>query len=137
MENTPNSQFGKTSWEHSAPTKVKTSGSSSKSSSKSANRQPLCLRFRKADGLTPTVIAATDEALLTEFSTLNTGESPKDAVVVTLSSILLANVLPKFFLSVTACEGILRRTERRGKTLPAIFQRALEQTMARAEKNDT
>lgn len=30
-------------------------------------------------------------------------------------------------LSATACKGILRRAERRGKTLPTMLRRALEQ----------
>lgn len=74
----------------------------------------------------------TDGALLGEFSMRNIGESPKDAVVCTLSSILQANVPKRFYLSAKACAGILRRAERRGKELPAILKAALEQTIRRA-----
>ena len=35
------------------------------------------------------------------------------------------NVLEKFYLSAKACEGILRRANRRGKTLPPALQEAL------------
>ena len=64
---------------------------------------------------------------------LNTGESPKDAVESTLSQILQANVPERYYLSKTACEGILRRAERRGKELPAMLKEALEQTIIREQ----
>lgn len=114
--------FGRTSPEHSAATGEKTSASSLKNSSKSSSRQPLCLRFRKTDGPMPTVTAETDGALRTEFLMLNTGESPSVAVESTLSSILEANAPEKYYLSAKACEGILRRAERRGKQLPPMLK---------------
>jgi len=58
--------------------------------------------------------------------TLNFGESPKDAAVVTLSSILQANVPEKYYLTKRACEGILRRAASRGKQLPEVLRLALE-----------
>ena len=131
MEYIQDSLFGKMYPEHSAVTKERTSESSSKNSSKSSSRQPLCLRFRKQDGLMPTVTAETDGALLTEFWTLNSGESPSVAVESTLSSILEVNAPEKYHLSATACEGILRRAERRGKQLPEMLKVALEQQIAR------
>ena len=79
----------------------------------------------------PTVIAATDGALLTELTMLNTGECPSVAVESTLSSILEVNVPEKYYLSAKACEGILRRAERRGKALPEMLKTALEQTIER------
>ena len=69
--------------------------------------------------------------MLTEFLTLNTEEFPSVAVESTLSSILEVNVPDKYYLSVKACEGILRRAERRGKELPETLQVALEQMIAR------
>ena len=42
-----------------------------------------------------------------------------------LSDILEANPLPKYFLSPKACEGILRRAEKRGKKLPVMLETAL------------
>jgi len=69
--------------------------------------------------------------LLTAFLTLNTGESPNVAVESTLSSILEANAPEKYYLSAKACEGILRRAERRGKKLPKMLKDALEQMIQR------
>jgi len=97
---------------------------------KSSSRQPLCLRFHRTDGPTPTVIGVTDGASLTEFLTLNTGESPSVAVASTLSQILEVDTPEKYHLSAKACEGILRRAERRGKQLPEMLRIALEQQIA-------
>lgn len=62
-----------------------------------------------------------------EFLTHNTGECPSVAVESNLSSILQANAPKKYYLSAKACEGILRRAERRGKELPPMLKTALEQ----------
>jgi hypothetical protein len=56
---------------------------------------------------------------LTEFLTLSSLEFPSGAVASSLSDILETGDLPqRYFLSATACKGILRRAEKRGKTLP-------------------
>lgn len=65
-----------------------------------------------------------------ECSTLNSGESPSVAVASHLSQILEARPLPKYYLSTTACQGVLRRAERRGKDLPPILKAALENQSA-------
>jgi len=63
----------------------------------------------------------------TAFLTLNTLEFPSDAAVCSLSDILETGDLPqRFFLSATACRGILRRAEKRGKTLPTRLLHALQ-----------
>ena len=63
-----------------------------------------------------------------EFLTLNTSEWPRDAAVCSLSDILETGDLPqRYFLSATACKGILRRAEKRGKVLPTALRLALEQ----------
>ena len=72
----------------------------------------------------------TDGALLTELSTRNSGEWPSVAVESTLSQILEENVPGKYSLSATACAGILRRAERRGKELPPMLKEALEYVIA-------
>ena len=131
--NIPNSQFGKTCMERSAATKERTSELSSKSSAKSAIRQPRCLRLTRGGGLTQISSVETDGALLTDFLTLNTGESPSVVAESTLSQILILNAPEKYYLSEKACEGILRRAERRGKALPTILKLALEQQIARAK----
>lgn len=63
----------------------------------------------------------------TECWTLNTTEWPSDAVVCSLLDTLETGDVPqRFFLSAKACQGILRRAEKRGKKLPSALQRALE-----------
>ncbi len=57
--------------------------------------------------------------------TLRTSESPNVAVVCLLSDILENHAPPKYFLSRKACQGILRRAKKRGKTLPEQLQQAL------------
>ena len=62
----------------------------------------------------------------TECLMLNTLEWPSAAAVCSLSDILeTGDVPPRYFLSAKACRGILRRSERRGKTLPGQLQAAL------------
>ena len=58
-------------------------------------------------------------------STLNTGVSPSDAVVSSLSQILEAAPHPRYYLSAVACLGILRRAKERGKPLPLTLESAL------------
>ena len=67
--------------------------------------------------------------------TLNISEWPKDANVCSLSQILeTGDVPPRFYLSATACAGILRRAEKRGKVLPpALHQALLSVTMKSQE----
>ena len=63
----------------------------------------------------------------TEFLTLSTLEFHSGAVACSLSDILeTGDVPPRFFLSATACRGILRRAEKRGKDLPTQLHRALQ-----------
>ena len=62
----------------------------------------------------------------TESWTLSTSEWPSDAVVCSLSDVLEAGSVPqRFYLSATACRGILRRAEKRGKVLPEALAAAL------------
>jgi hypothetical protein len=56
----------------------------------------------------------------------NTLAWPNDAAVCLLSQVLETGLIPqRFFLSSTACAGILRRVEKRGKKLPPQLQGAL------------
>ena len=66
-------------------------------------------------------------ALLGEFSMRSFGEYPNVVAESHLSQILEDNPHPKYSLSAKACQGILRRAERRGKELPPILKNALEQ----------
>ena len=56
---------------------------------------------------------------------LNTGASPKDAIVCSLSQILEDSPPSRYYLSRTACLGILRRASERGKELPPQLKTAL------------
>ena len=66
-----------------------------------------------------------DGAWLGECMTRNTGESPNVAVVSRLSQILEETPQEKYSLSAKACQGILRRAERRGKDLPKLLKEVL------------
>ena len=63
----------------------------------------------------------------TAFFTLNTSEFHSAAAVCSLSDILETGDLPqRYYLSATACRGILRRAVKRGRELPRLLQMALE-----------
>lgn len=61
-----------------------------------------------------------------ECWTLSSSEYPSDAGVCFLSDILCQDAPQEYFLSPTACEGIIRRAERRGRSLPSTLKSALE-----------
>jgi hypothetical protein len=62
----------------------------------------------------------------TECLTLNTSDWPSDANVCSLSDILETGDVPqRYYLSPTACAGILRRAVKRGKELPRQLLLAL------------
>src|SRR3970040_22742 len=61
------------------------------------------------------------------FLTLNTSDWPSAAAVCSLSQVLEADAPRKYYLSPKACQGILRRAEKRGKLLPPSLQASLEQ----------
>ena len=69
-----------------------------------------------------------------ECWTLSTPEYPSDGVASSLSDILETGDVPqRYFLSATACRGILRRAEKRGKELPAALHAALRSVAEKAE----
>ena len=114
------SLFGKMSVERSTPITEQTSELQLK-------KMPLCLQFQKVDGLTQTNGVGMTGAWHTGFWTLNIGESPNAARESYLSDVLEQNVPEKYYLSQKACQGILRRAESRGKTLPTLLKEALEE----------
>lgn len=119
---------GKTCPEHSAATKGETSRQSSKRSSASQSRKPpilKCLKKAGTPGGATTMKWEDDGAWLGECMTRNTGESPNAAVVSRLSQILEETPQEKYSLSAKACQGILRRAERRGKDLPETLKAVL------------
>lgn len=119
---------GKTCPEHSRATKGETSRQSSKRSSASQSRKPpilKCLKRVGTPGGATTMKWEDDGAWLGECMMRNTGESPNAAVVSRLSQILEATPQGKYSLSAKACQGILRRAERRGKDLPETLKAVL------------
>ena len=67
-------------------------------------------------------------SMLTGLLTLNTSEFRNGAVASSLSDILETGAVPqRYFLTGTACRGILRRAEKRGKELPIQLLRALQE----------
>ena len=64
----------------------------------------------------------------------NISEWPNDAAVCSLSQVLERGSIPqRYFLSSTACAGILRRAEKRGKELPEALDRALRSVVGGTE----
>lgn len=60
---------------------------------------------------------------------------PNDAHVCSLSSVLETAPIPqKYYLSSKACEGILRRAERRGKVLPPALASVLEMVASQTSR---
>ena len=127
---TPDSALwcGKTSPEHSVPTKAQTLAQSSKKRSRSCAKKPPLFLSLNADGQMPGALPTWQEngALRGEFSTHSFGESPKEERGSHLSQILEDSPRPKYYLSAKACAGILNRADRRGKVLPLKLREALE-----------
>jgi hypothetical protein len=117
---------GKMYPEPSAPQEAKISGLSSKRPAELLTAPYLYLDLRAGYGSLLGPLWESDSVCLGEYWTLNTGLSPKGAKESSLSQILEATPLPKYYLSRTACLGILRRARKRGKELPPILKRALE-----------
>lgn len=119
---------GRTFPEHLAQITEQTSGRSSRKSSGSKNRKlPMCLCLMVGSG--PTAAASTLRwergALLGDFTTHSFGEFPNEENASLLSQILEECPHPKYSLSAKACDGILRRAERRDKELPEALKLAL------------
>ena len=139
-ENRPDTWSGKTFPEPFQATEAKTSAPSSKKRRTSSNRNALFLDLRTENGRTPDASWATDGPLHGAYTMRSFGECPITMItdssnpqglrngvgVSRLSQILEAEVHPKYYLSAKACEGILRRAERRGKELPPELKDALE-----------
>ena len=124
--------FGKMSLEHSQAEsqKEQTSKPSLKRSQKSsAKKFPLFLSL-KTDGLKPGasaewVTAAAPFPCVGDFTMPSFGEYPSEENASLLSQILEDSAPQKYCLSARACEGILRRAEKRGKELPKELKEAL------------
>ena len=125
MEGIQLSLFGKMCPEPLVQPKERISEPSSKRSAKWSTKTPMFLDLRTASGLTQEKSWETGIRSLGECSMPNTGESPSAAEESFLWQILEADVPEKYSLSEKACQGILRRAERRGKELPSLLRFAL------------
>lgn len=129
------SLFGKTSPEHSVPTKEKISEPCWKNLPAWNNQTFQFLDLRGgADGAKLEQSPGTDGAWLGDSLMLNIGESPNAERESLLSWILEDNVPQKYYLSARACQGILTRASRRGKQLPDILRQALLDVIEQARK---
>jgi hypothetical protein len=122
----PDTWCGKTYPERSAPPAARTSVRSSKKPAELRTAEYLYLDLRPGHGSLLGPYWELGSALLGEYWTLNTGASPNAAKESSLSRILQDTVPEKYYLSRTACLGILRRAKARGKELPPQLRRALE-----------
>ena len=123
---------GRMSPEHSPQTTERTSGRSSRASAKSKTARFLFLNLR--NGKTPAWSSGTDSLSDIGLSTADISESPRGAEESTLSAILQEKADSRYLLSAVACRGILQRASKRGKALPALLKKALEQQAERMSK---
>lgn len=121
---------GKMSLEPSAATKEKTSDVSSKKRQKWSKGMPAFLDLRAANGHIPNASWEMGGALLGEYTMHSFGEYPSVEKESRLSQILEAKPHPKYCLSAKACQGIIRRAEKRGKVLPPMLDQALRRQAA-------
>ncbi len=105
---------------------ARTSGRSSNRSSGLKNRPLMLLDLRPGAGNMLGPYWEYDPAWLGRSGRLNTSACPKGATESSLSQILQASVPSKYYLSRTACRGILRRAKERGKPLPPQLELALK-----------
>jgi hypothetical protein len=98
------------------------------------------------DGQTQDWLEADDAMLGGESSMLNISEAPKETFCFHnaeegcgLSQILekSTDVPKKYFLSSTACKGMIRRSAKRGKMLPPTLKKALEQQIQSKKGGET
>jgi hypothetical protein len=91
-----------------------------------------------ANGRTLVLCLAPKEQSRGVSSTPNISEWPNDAAVCSLSQVLEQGSIPqRFFLSGTACAGILRRAEKRGKELPTTLRHALQAVAGASSEPET
>ena len=102
------------------------SGRSLRRSSGLKNRTLMLLDLRPDAGNMLGPYWEYDPAWLGQSGRLNTSACPKGAIESSLSQILQGTVPSKYYLSRTACRGILQRAKERGKPLPPQLELALK-----------
>ncbi len=134
--------FGKTYQVPSAATEEKTLERSSRKSSGSYSKRLPMFLYLTRDGQKPDVsqewvTTVVDGPSLTDYTMHSFGEYPNEERESRLSQILEDSPLPKYSLSAKACDGILRRAERRGKELPPELERALrDQSVSKSDSEN-
>ena len=121
----PDLDAGRTSPEPTAPQEGKTSEQCWKRSCGSKNHNFMLLDLRPGAGNILGPYWEINPVWLGQPGMLNFSESPRDAVVSSLSRILMDLAPSKYSLSRTACLGILRRAKEREKRLPTQLEKAL------------
>lgn len=130
----PDFGVGRTYPEHSAARVARTSAPSSKKLRGSKTPKLLYLQLQKESGLTPEWLTVTDGRLPGEHWMPNISELPNAVEECFLSQILMAEAPEKYYLSERACLGILRRSQKRGKTLPEVLMTALKRQAGLSEE---
>ncbi len=130
MEAIQLSLFGRTCQEPFPATEKTTSAASLKNLPGSGMKTYLFLDLRAESGLTPERSWETVSASRGGCLTRNIGASPSAARESTLWQILQADAPERYYLSAKACQGILRRAEKRGKELPPMLKEALMEAVS-------
>ena len=97
-------------------------------------QKPVFQCLNLEDGRQRDWLEADDAMLPGDVWMLNIGVSPNDEIVSFLSWILQKpeDVPQKYYLSQRACAGILRRAKERGKDLPELLKKALQEQAIQA-----
>lgn len=138
MESIQSMSASRTSPESSRPIKAKTSARLSKTSARSKAEKFQFLSLKKESGNQREPSWETGTQWLGGLSMRYIGEHPSVDVECTLSSILQTDQpnLARYCLSKKACQGILRRSRERGKTLPDMLREALEEVVNDGEEGN-
>jgi len=121
----PDIWSGRTSPEPSVQIKAKTLESSLKKRRGSSIKTPLFLNLRGGAGHLQDASWETGGVLLGVYTMHSFGECPSEERESRLSQILEERPHQKYCLSARACQGILRRAEKRGKELPPLLKETL------------
>ena len=128
--------FGKTYPEPSVPTKGKTLEPYSKKFAELRIKMPQYLCLKKENGVQADASWGMDIQWLGEYTMRSFGEYPSEENVSRLSEILEEHPHQKYCLSAKACQGILRRAEKRGKELPTLLKETLmRQSLSKNEQD--
>ena len=119
---------GKMSPEPLVQTKERTSEQCLKKQQKWQKGMPAFLDLRAENGQTQAASWEMGGALLGEYTMRSFGEYPNEEKGSLLSQILEATPHPKYCLSAKACQGILRRAEKRGQKIAGNAGAGAEKT---------